>query len=64
MPIKLLFFILISLCIILLLLPPIIKTGLEKFVMYAVGSIFIVGLAIILFAFVRIIFRILRKKIC
>lgn len=57
MSIRFLFFAIILLCIAVLLLSPIVKTGLEKYAMYTIGIFFIFGLALTLLAVVRIILK-------
>lgn len=36
---------------------PIARTGLEKYAMYTIGTLFIIGLVIILLAFVKVALR-------
>lgn len=55
--IRFLFFILLSLCIAVLLISPIAKTGLERYAMYTIGALFIIGFVIILLAFVKVALR-------
>jgi len=54
---RFLFFILLSLCITVLLISLIAKSGLEKYAMYTIGTLFTIGLVIILLAFVKVALR-------
>ncbi len=54
---RFLFFTLISFCIAVLLISPVVRTGLEKYATYIIGFLFIFNLAVVLLVSLRIALR-------